>query len=106
MDTVEQYRQIVERILSAHAAIPYAYDDVQTHTVFDRAGDHYMLVDIGWETDGTRIHDIMAHLDIIDGKIWIQYDGLEDGIAAELEQSGIPREKIILAFQEPYCHPV
>ena len=40
----------------------------------------------------------MVHLDIIDGKIWIQRDGTEDGIATDLEAAGIPKSDIVLAF--------
>ncbi len=38
------------------------------------------------------------HLDIIDRKIWIQRDGTEDGIATDLEEAGIPKSDIVLAF--------
>jgi hypothetical protein len=38
------------------------------------------------------------HLDILNGKVWIQRDGTEDGIADELEAAGIPRSDIVLAF--------
>ncbi len=41
------------------------------------------------------------HLDIKDGKIWIQYDGTEIGVADELVKLGIPKEDIVLAFHEP-----
>ncbi|WP_321164240.1 element excision factor XisI family protein [Chlorogloeopsis fritschii] len=32
-------------------------------------------------------------------KIWIQRDGIEDGIANELVKAGIPKSQIVLAFQ-------
>jgi hypothetical protein len=36
---------------------------------------------------------------LIDGKVWIQHDGTEDGIAYELEAAGIPKARIVLAFK-------
>lgn len=38
-------------------------------------------------------------MDIKNGKIWIQYDGTEDGIAYELLKLGVPHQDIVLGFQ-------
>jgi hypothetical protein len=37
-----------------------------------------------------------------DGKIWIHYDGIEDGITDELVAGGVPKDHIVLAFHPPY----
>ena len=42
------------------------------------------------------------HLDIIDGKIWIQHDGTEIGVANELVEMGVPKEDIVLAYHPLY----
>ncbi len=99
MDTIETYRQTIERVLTEYARIPYAYGDIQSQTVFDRAGDHYLLVNVGW--DKRRVHGCLIHVDIIDGKVWVQRDGTEDGIATELEAAGIPKQSIVLGFRSP-----
>jgi hypothetical protein len=39
-----------------------------------------------------------VHIDLIDGKVWIQYDGTTRPVAEELVAAGIPREDIVLAF--------
>lgn len=101
MDKIEKYRSIIEKILTEHAAIPYAYDDIKSQTVFDRASDHYLLVDVGWKKKRFRVHGTLIHVEIIDGKFWIQYDGTEDGIATDLELAGVPKSDIVLAFHEP-----
>jgi hypothetical protein len=41
------------------------------------------------------------HVDIRDGKFWIEHDGTEYGIANELVDAGVPKEHIVLAFHEP-----
>lgn len=58
-----------------------------------------MLVNVGW--DDRRVHGCLVHVDLIDGKFWIQRDGTEDGIATELVAAGVPKSRIVLAF-----HPV
>jgi hypothetical protein len=98
MDTLNTYRQIIEAILTEYTRIPYAYGDIQTEAVFDRANDRYLLVNVGWD-NGRRIHGSLVHIDIINGKLWIQRDGTEHGIAKELVKAGIPRDHIVLAFR-------
>jgi hypothetical protein len=43
----------------------------------------------------------VLHLDIKEGKIWIQHDGTEIRSANELVNVGVPKEDIVLAFHEP-----
>jgi hypothetical protein len=90
---------VIERILTEYAHIPYAYGDIATQTVFDRARDHYLLVNVGW--DQGRVHGCLVHVDLIDGKFWIQRDGTERGIARDLEDAGVPKDRIVLAFRAP-----
>ena len=104
MDTLSRYRELIEKILAEYAAIPYAVGEIQTEPVFDRERDRYLLVNVGWEDDN-RIHGALVHIDIIDGKIWIQRDGTEDGIAEDLVRAGVPREQIVLGFHRPEIRP-
>jgi hypothetical protein len=66
--------------------------------MFDRGHDRYLLVNIGWDK-GKRVHGCLVHVDLRDGKFWIQRDGTEHGIAKELVAAGVPREHIVLAFK-------
>jgi hypothetical protein len=43
------------------------------------------------------------HLDIKDGKIWLQWNGTEDDIAAELMSMGVAKQDIVLGFHTPYA---
>jgi hypothetical protein len=104
MDKLEHYRAIIERALSDYAKVPYAYGEIASQTVFDRAGDHYLLVNVGW--DEGRVHGCLIHIDLIDGKCWIQRDGTEDGIALALEEAGIPKSDIVLAWKPPEIRPI
>ena len=100
MDKLENYRNIIEKMLLKHAALPYIFKDVERRTIFDRAKDSYLLYIVGWRKR-RRYHGIVTHLDIINGKIWIQRDGTEDGVACDLEGAGVPKSDIVMAWHEP-----
>ena len=98
MDSLERDRSLVESILIEYTKIPYAYGDFHTEAIFDRTRDRYVLMNVGWD-NGKRVHGSLVHIDIIDGKFWIQRDGIEHGIATELLEAGIPKDRIVLAFR-------
>ena len=60
----------------------------------------YLLVDVGWK-GYERAHGALVHVDVIDGKFWIHYDGTEEGIATQLVAEGVPPDRIVLAFKHP-----
>jgi len=100
MVTAASDRQLIESIIREYARIPYSYGDIEVQTVFDREQDHYLLMIVGWEGI-RREHGCLVHVDLIDGKFWIQRDGTERGIAQELLDTGVPKDRIVLAFRSP-----
>ena len=98
MDKLDFYREAIEKIFDEYAAIPYAFGDLSSETVFDRAKDRYLLITYGRDL-GKRIHYAVAHIDIVNGKLWIRRDGTEEGIANELVALGVPKEDIVLGFK-------
>lgn len=104
MDQLEQYRNIIVRCLNVHAREWEDCADLRDKTIFDRQSDSYMLLREGWD-NGRRVHSIITHLEIINGKIWVQEDWIEHGITRELEEAGIPKSEIVLGFQPPYVRP-
>ncbi len=104
MASLDEYRQIVETIFTEYARLPYAYEDIRTEAVFDRGHDRYLLVNVGWD-NGRRVHGGLVHIDIIDGKLWIQRDGTEHGIAKDLVQAGVPKDHIVLGFHPAHVRP-
>ena len=60
---------------------------------------------VGWKEPTYRLHFCLIHVDIIDCKIWIQRDGTEDGIAYDLEEAGVPKSDIVLAFHSESVRP-
>lgn len=100
MDKLANYRKIIEKILREYAAIPYHYGDLKSELIISKDENSYLVITSGWE-DGARVHACIIHLDIINGKIWIQSDSSEDGIALDLLAEGIPKEDIVLGFHHP-----
>ena len=100
MDTLEHYRQLIRNIIMEHTRVPYAQGDIQFETVFDRESDRYLLMLVGRENK-RRVHGCLIHVDIINGKLWIQRDGTEHGVANELLEAGVPKDQIVLAFWSP-----
>ena len=100
MATVEKYREIVRRVLTELASIPYSHGEMKNDVVFDSDTDRYLVVTEGW--DGIRrMHSVVAHIDIIDGKIWAQADNTNLGLVRELEDAGVPKHDIVLGFKHP-----
>ena len=104
MDQVVTYRQIIKDLISRYAQIKPAYGEIEIETIFDEVNDHYELMYTGWD-EHRRIHGSVLHIDIRNGKVWIQHDGIEGGVAEELVEAGIPREQVVLGFQPPQVRP-
>ena len=106
MDTLTWYRDLLVPIFREYERL-YKLNPmpgVETYCVFDTAQDHYMLVEYGWQ-DKRRIRRVPLYARIRDGKIWIEEDGTEEGIATGLLRSGVPKEDIVLAFHHPSLRP-
>ena len=104
MDNLGHYRKAIQEIIRMYAQYQPARGDVQIEVIFDESNDHYELMYAGWNGP-YRIHGSVLHVDIRGGKVWIQHDGTEEGIAEELVRAGIPREHIILGFKPPEIRP-
>lgn len=105
MENLAELRRIIEKVLTDYADFyrkinEQKADENMVETVFDREKDKYVLFNIAWEKY-ERTYYTVAHLDIINGKIWIQKDATEEGIATDLENLGVPKDKIVLAFHSP-----
>ena len=101
MDILKQdldfYRQILKKVMKKYADIPCSDGNIQQHLIVDQGQNHFMLFDVGWQQK-KRVHGCVTHAEIIGDKIWIQRDGIEDGITDELVEAGIPKNRIVLGF--------
>lgn len=106
MDKLMTYRETVRRVLDGYANwLAKPESGIRYEVVFDPVLDHFELLRFGWDKH-RRVHGVLFHLDIIDGKIWVQYDGTDRPIADELERAGVPKEDIVLAEHPPEVRPL
>jgi hypothetical protein len=98
VERVAFYRDCVQKLLTRYNRGKFIDGEIEVQLVFDTERDHYQIVDIGW--DGyRRVYDCLIHLDIKDGKIWIQRNQTDHLLAPELAEMGVPKEDIVLGLQ-------
>ncbi len=108
MDKLDRYRDLIESKLNDFIAISrgaIGRGCTSDKAVFDRRGDSYLIVREGWD-ESDRILTFVVFIEIINGKIVIQEDWTEHGIARDLEAAGVPKSEIVLGFQPPEVRPL
>jgi hypothetical protein len=100
MDKTARYRNIIKHLLYEYAKHKPKYGQIETEIIIDEERNHYKVMRIGWR-DEHRIYGTVIHLDIINDRVWIQYDGTNRPVADALLEAGVPREDIVLAFHPP-----
>jgi hypothetical protein len=100
MDKVSRHRELVEDLLREFSTHKPSYGEVDVETIFDPVQCHYQLVNVGWHGQ-SRVHGCVMHIDVKDGKIRIQYDGTEEGVADRLVAAGVPKRRDCPGFSVP-----
>ncbi|MEM7125731.1 MAG: XisI protein [Chloroflexota bacterium] len=101
MGRIDEYRKKIQQVLTQYANYNAIPRDVDDQVIIDIDNDHYLLIRAGWYNNTRRSYGCLMHMDIINDKIWIQYDGTEAGIANELVELGVPKQDIVLAYHMP-----
>ncbi|MFM7603494.1 MAG: XisI protein [Pseudanabaena sp.] len=101
MAKLDEYRQKIQDLLTELASYGSANGEVESQLIFDAVRDHYQLVHVGWRNH-RRIYGCVVHLDIKDGKIWVQHNGTEFDISLRLAEMGIPKQSIVNGFHSSY----
>jgi hypothetical protein len=104
MDKLEDYRKIImdllENLAQAKTLGTEQAEEFETQVISDTRNDHYQLLHLGWLKQ-KRTFGVSIHLDIKNGKIWIQQNSTDIDIAQELIRNGVPKEDIVLGLQLP-----
>ncbi len=101
IDKLETYRAIIQALLSQYASYKPSHGEIDIQTLFDLKQDHYQILGVGWDRK-ERIYGVSIHLDIKDGKIWLQLNNTEMDVCQELVDRGVPKEDIVIGFQPPF----
>jgi XisI protein len=99
MDTIVSYRNIIKRIILSYAQLRPSNGDIRLDPVFDEANERYALMQVGWDRQ-RRVRGNLIYVTIQKDRVFIEYDGTENGITDELVTEGIPRDNITLAFHQ------
>jgi len=74
-----------------------SHGDIRLDTIFDDTQNRYALMQVGWDR-GRRVRGNLIYVTLSEGKVWVEYDGIGQGITKDLIAAGIPPERIVLAF--------
>ncbi len=99
-----KYRKILQEVLKDYAGNELLHDknpdDIQIRLIMDTQNDHYQVLYAGWQQD-KQVFAVLFHFDIIDNKIWIQRNNSDYDILEDIENKGVPKSDIVLAFHSP-----
>jgi XisI protein len=103
VDSLKSDQEIVKQVIWQYAQFKPSHGDIRLDTVFDDDQGHYALMQVGWDgankhSRGRRVRGNLIYITLRDHKIWIEYDGMEQGITDDLIAAGIQQERIVLAF--------
>ncbi|NER46128.1 MAG: XisI protein [Symploca sp. SIO1A3] len=97
---VMNYSELIQNLINEQAELRRS-GYVAVETIFDKEQHHYLLVQVGW-VNGHWVYGCIFHLDIIEGKIYIQQNNTELSIASKLVDLGVPKTDIVLGFYSPF----
>jgi hypothetical protein len=94
------YREAIGKILQSSVDSDDDRPEIETQVIFDIDRDRYLLLGHGWRGQ-ERVYGVWIHLEIRDGKIWIQRNQTEIDLEAELVELGVPKAAIVLGIIPP-----
>lgn len=103
MEKLKRHQQIVKAYLQELLDMRHNLEGIKTEFIKDDEGYHYQMVNVGWRNK-QRIYGCFLHIDLdpVTGKVWIEHDGTDLGVAEVLVERGIDRQDIVLGFRAPY----
>jgi hypothetical protein len=103
MDRVTRYKTWVREFFEGVLEEMSTYtpeEGVRTEADLDDANGHYHIIEVGWSR-GHRVHGILLHCDVRDGKIYVEHDGISAGIVDALVAKGVPPTDLVLGWHPP-----
>lgn len=98
MDNLNELKQAAIQVIQDYYDFLGSDPDSELQMVIDEKNHHYLLLETGWYQD-QRLYGSIIHIDLINGKLWIQNDSTEEGVGNELVKLGISPQQIVLAFK-------
>jgi hypothetical protein len=96
MDT-QDYRTAVKRVIETYAKFRPSHGNIRLDVLFDDTHERYALMQVGWDR-GRRVRGNLIYVSLQNGKVVVEYDGIERGITDDLINEGVAEQDIIFAF--------
>lgn len=102
MEKLEKYKQIIKKVLSFYVELDRKTPEpnMEYFLISDDENGQYLWKTVGWEKD-KHVDLTTVYIRLKNGKIYIEEDWTEEGIASDLLREGVPKDDIVLAFHEP-----
>jgi len=101
MDRVTFFQNTIIEILKDNAAYyKGTTNPLNLSVISDLQNNHFQLLMQGWESEN-YIFQCLFHLDIINEKIWIQWNDTDFPIEEELLKYGVTSDEIVLGLKHP-----
>ena len=97
------YRDVVEKLLQEFHDYSASgrRDNVESELILDRKRDHYLWLEVGWH-ENQYVYAPFIHIDIKEGKIWLQRNFTDIDLGEKLMAMGVKKEDIILGLHSPF----
>jgi hypothetical protein len=97
----EMVQQAVIDVLLEAIPVNLVPETLEIVPIFDRQRDLYQLLCQGWTEGEKRVFHPVIHIEIIQGKVWIQHNQSDLDIGEALFKRGIPKSQIVLGLHPP-----
>ncbi|MEK6304458.1 MAG: element excision factor XisI family protein [Acidobacteriota bacterium] len=96
MDQTVSYANLLTQVMREEAKLqPSVQPRLKVVSSCDSETGQFLLIVIGWDNRKHRVHNILFHAQLVDGKVIIETDMTEEGLMPALIEAGIPEEDII-----------
>ena len=101
MDRIKIFQDAIIDILKDNAAYyKGTTNPLNLLVISDKENNHFQLLMQGWR-DKDYTFQCLIHLDIINEKIWIQWNNTTCEIGIELLKKGVAADEIVLGLKSP-----
>ena len=97
MDTTASVREIVKDVIRQYAALRPSHGEIRLDVVVDETHDRYALLQVGWDR-GRRVRGLLLYIAVADDKVYVEYDGIEQGITEDLLDRGVPEDDLVFPY--------
>jgi hypothetical protein len=104
MEKLAKFQTVIKEVLGHYVGLLQKYTKHEVYLVEDPIQLHYLIYQNLWQ-DSSRSYGCLVHVRIKNEKIYIEYDGTDEGFGDVFVEHGIAKQDIVLAFHAPLKRP-